>query len=125
MDSLHSTIGSTSDYSCRDMKRLFAFHSVMDQAIAGGTPEEKCLVIDNAIDNEQFSRRRPISIAKQQDFPESENRLLIGSIGRLSAEKGFDLLVNAFSKLINDGLDAELVIAGGGTRKGESAATNR
>ena len=42
--------------------------SVMDQAIAGGTPEEKCLVIDNAIDNEQFSRRRPISIAKQCVF---------------------------------------------------------
>jgi glycosyltransferase involved in cell wall biosynthesis len=39
------------------------------------------------------------------------------AIGRLSPEKGFDLLVNAISKLINNGHDISLVIIGEGAER--------
>lgn len=91
--------------------------SVMDQAIQGGTPKSKCVHIDNAIDSEQFARCRSVAAAKQQDFPEVEDRFLIGTIGRLSAEKGFDLLIQAVSQLISNGLNAHLVIAGEGPER--------
>ena len=91
--------------------------SVMDQAIAGGTPKSKCTIIENAIDNEQFCRRQSIQKAKQQKFPWSADTFLIGSIGRLSAEKGFDLLIDAVGSLIRSGLTANLVIAGDGPER--------
>jgi glycosyltransferase involved in cell wall biosynthesis len=42
------------------------------------------------------------------------NRLLIGAVGRLSAEKGFDLLIRATNIAVVRGLDLGLVIAGDG-----------
>ncbi len=91
--------------------------TVMEQAIAGGTPESNCVLIENAIDHEQFSRSRTIPEAKANDFGIAEDRFLVGSIGRLSPEKGFDLLIDAVSTLIKQGLNAELVIAGEGPEK--------
>ena len=89
----------------------------MEQAIAGGTPKSKCVLIENAIDHEQFSRQRSINQAKHEDFGIPESTLLVGSIGRLSAEKGFDLLIDAVASLIHDGADLKLVIAGEGPEK--------
>lgn len=88
--------------------------SVMEQAIAGGTPPSKCVLIENAIDHENFSRQRCISESKQSMHGLPSSTLLIGSIGRLSKEKGFDLLIDAVAELINEGLDAKLIIAGQG-----------
>ena len=91
--------------------------TVMEQAIAGGTPASKCVLIENAIDHEQFSRRREISDAKLADHGVPSDKILIGSIGRLSQEKGFDLLIDAVAELINQGLNLQLVIAGEGPEK--------
>jgi glycosyltransferase involved in cell wall biosynthesis len=46
-------------------------------------------------------------------------RLLIGAVGRLSAEKGFDLLIRAVATLIGEGHDLELWIAGDGEARDE------
>ena len=46
-------------------------------------------------------------------------RLLIGAVGRLSPEKGFDLLIQAVASLIDEGLDLELWIAGEGEGRDE------
>ena len=91
--------------------------TVMEQATAGGTPKSKCILIDNAIDHEQFSRQLSISEAKLKFHDMTGNSLLVGSIGRLAPEKGFDLLINAVAKLIKNGLDAYLKIAGEGPEK--------
>lgn len=98
-------------------KVICVSETVMEQAIAGGTPKAKCVLIENAIDHEQFSRQRSINQAKHEDFGIPESTLLIGSIGRLSAEKGFDLLIDAVASLIHDGVDLKLVIAGEGPEK--------
>jgi glycosyltransferase involved in cell wall biosynthesis len=44
-------------------------------------------------------------------------RLVIGAVGRLSAEKGFDLLVEAADRLIKANLDIHLIIVGEGEEK--------
>jgi glycosyltransferase involved in cell wall biosynthesis len=43
--------------------------------------------------------------------------LLIGAVGRLSPEKGFDLLIQATAQLVQKGLDVALVIAGEGEQR--------
>ncbi len=45
------------------------------------------------------------------------DRLLIGAAGRLSAEKGFDLLIRAVHPLLQGGLDVDLVIVGEGDER--------
>ena len=91
--------------------------TVMEQAIAGGTPESRCTLIENAIDHEQFARTCSIVDAKQKIETTSQDTLLVGSIGRLSTEKGFDLLIEAVSQLVKSGLDVKLRIAGEGPEK--------
>jgi glycosyltransferase involved in cell wall biosynthesis len=44
-------------------------------------------------------------------------RCLIGAVGRLSAEKGFDILIRATDQLLKMGRDIELMIVGDGEHK--------
>jgi glycosyltransferase involved in cell wall biosynthesis len=78
-----------------------------------GVPESRCIVIENAIDTRDFSRTMALEEAKRQLGIPPE-RLVIGAVGRLSAEKGFDVLIRATDQLLVSGLDLELLIAGEG-----------
>ena len=78
-----------------------------------GVPPERCCLIENGIDTRQFARTRPPRDAKRHVGIPSE-RLLIGAMGRLSEEKGFDLLIQATDRLLSSGIDVELHIAGEG-----------
>lgn len=88
--------------------------SVLNECLAAGVPQLRCVMIENAIDHEQFCRQRPIFKAKLDQFGASTEQLVIGSIGRLAEEKGFDLLIEAFARVVAQGVDARLVIAGEG-----------
>ncbi len=88
--------------------------TVLEECLASGVPGSRCVLIENAIDHEQFCRRRPIAEAKLQRFGATKDQLVIGSIGRLAEEKGFDLLIAAFTRVVKNGMDARLVIAGEG-----------
>src|SRR5208282_4556748 len=71
------------------------------------------VLIENGIDIEEFSRRHNIKEAKpRQGIP--PDRLCVGAVGRLSPEKGFDLLIKAVDCPLKEGLDLELVISGDG-----------
>ncbi|UEM22917.1 glycosyltransferase family 4 protein [Skermanella mucosa] len=83
---------------------------------AGGVPEDRLHLIENAIDTEDFRRSGPAALAAERGrLP--PGRLLVGAVGRLSPEKGFDLLIRAVAALIDEGLDLELWIAGEGEEK--------
>jgi len=85
-----------------------------------GVPAERLTRIDNAIDTARFARRTsPSDAAVRTELGTPASRLVIGAVGRLSKEKGFDLLIEAVDELIHEGLDIELWIAGDGD---ESAA---
>ena len=83
-------------------------------------PADRYTLVHNAIDEKTFSRRHVASEAPmrlQEGTP--GKRLVIGAVGRLSAEKGFNLLIQAAAKLIREGRDIELWIAGDGDAKPE------
>lgn len=74
---------------------------------------QACELIENAIDTEQFRRRCSVPIAKQRLGLDPQRRL-IGAVGRLSPEKGFDVLIAAVKRLHEEGCNADLVILGEG-----------
>ena len=80
-------------------------------------PPERCHLIENGVDAEQYRRRRsPPEARARLNLP--ADRLLVGAIGRLSAEKGFDVLVRAADQLLKAGIDFQLAIAGEGPERG-------
>jgi glycosyltransferase involved in cell wall biosynthesis len=81
-----------------------------------GVPARRCVLIENGIDTAEFSRRHGPAEARQQ-FGVPPGRFLLGAVGRLSAEKGFDLLVRAVARLASEGLDVGLLIAGEGDER--------
>jgi glycosyltransferase involved in cell wall biosynthesis len=82
-----------------------------------GVPAQRCVVIDNAIDTSQYARGRTEDEAKRAlGIP--PHRLVIGAVGRLSAEKGFDLLIRAADRLLDAGHDLGLIIVGQGDQYG-------
>ncbi len=84
--------------------------------LSSGVPADRCLLVDNAIDIQQYRRTLDISRAKAElGLP--RERFVIGAVGRLSAEKAFDLLIRVVSRLVEDGHDVELVIAGEGDER--------
>jgi glycosyltransferase involved in cell wall biosynthesis len=86
------------------------------ECLAAGVPAERCLLIENGIDLEEFSRRRTVEEAKR-DHGTDVGRLLVGAVGRLSPEKGFDVLIRAADRLLAGGVDLDLVIVGDGDER--------
>jgi glycosyltransferase involved in cell wall biosynthesis len=89
-----------------------------------GVPPDRSILIENGIDTRQFARSRRREEAKR-GLGIPEERLVIGAIGRLSEEKGFDLLIQAVDRLLLSGLDVELFIAGEGDQHDRLAAMIR
>jgi glycosyltransferase involved in cell wall biosynthesis len=81
-----------------------------------GVPEERCVLIENGIDTEQYRRLHPPREARARDgLP--PGRLVVGAVGRLAEEKGFDLLIRAADRLLREGLDFEVWIVGTGEQR--------
>jgi glycosyltransferase involved in cell wall biosynthesis len=86
---------------------------LFDRCLTAGIRPERCQVIKNAIDCQQYQRTQSIAEGKRQlGIP--ADRFLIGAVGRLSAEKGFPLLIRAVDRMIRAGYDVALVIVGEG-----------
>lgn len=82
-------------------------------ALRAGVQHARCLLIENAIDVEEFSRRATGAEAKAREKLKRE-RTVFGAVGRLSDEKGFDHLIRAAHQLVREGNDIEVVIVGEG-----------
>ena len=82
-----------------------------------GVSKRHCVLIENGIDTDEYHRCCPTSEAKARAGVPS-GRLVVGAVGRLSEEKGFDLLVRAANRLLREGLDFELWIVGTGEQRG-------
>ena len=86
------------------------------EARRAGVPARRCVLVENAIDTEEFARRHSPAEAKRR-LGLDPGRLLVGAVGRLSAEKGFDLLIRAIDQLARGGMDVGLIIAGEGDER--------
>jgi len=92
-----------------------------DLCIRKGVRPDRCVLIHNAIDTDQYTRREPVQAAKQR-LGFAFDRLLVGAVGRLSDEKNFLGLIRVFAALVRDGIDAELVIVGEGPQRAKLEA---
>lgn len=87
-------------------------------------PEERLCVIENAIDLEQYQPcLLKTSPRSQLELP--TDRILVGAVGRLSPEKGFDLLIRAVGELLQEGMNLGLLIAGEGPERSHLEAQIR
>jgi glycosyltransferase involved in cell wall biosynthesis len=98
-------------------RAVFVSPALADACCRAGTPTDRSRLIENAIDTEQFFRRQPSEVAQATRFGGPPDQLVIGALGRLSPEKGFDRLIDAFVQLRQRGLEARLVIAGEGPER--------
>jgi glycosyltransferase involved in cell wall biosynthesis len=87
-----------------------------ETCLAARVPARRCVLIENGIDMEEYSREVAVEQAKKR-LGFAPERFLIGAAGRLSDEKGFDFLIRAADQLLKSGLDVELVIVGEGEER--------
>jgi glycosyltransferase involved in cell wall biosynthesis len=86
---------------------------LVEQSLACGTPPNRCVLIENGIDLEAYRRQQDASEAKRR-FGVAPETFLVVSVGRLSEEKGFETLIRAVARLLQEGMDVALRIAGEG-----------
>jgi glycosyltransferase involved in cell wall biosynthesis len=87
-----------------------------EACLKAGVRQQRCTWIENAIDTHQFIRRLNVQEAKVK-LGFDPRRKLIGAVGRLSKEKGFEVLIRAVAGLRPDGQEIDLVIIGDGDQK--------
>lgn len=96
---------------------------LFEEALATGVEPARLVQVDNAIDTVEFARRGPAANSPLRAG--HAGRLLVGAVGRLSEEKGFQFLIEAVERTLDRGLDLELWIAGEGDQKDRLEARMR
>ncbi len=102
----------------REIVRKAARVIAVSEAVAhtlrqAGVGEERIVVIPNGVDLSRFKPAAdPLAFRTKHRF-EGADRIVL-AVGRLSPEKGFDVLIEAFASLQTRMRDVRLVIAGDG-----------
>lgn len=81
-----------------------------------GIKDENLTLIDNAIVVDDYDPS-PATSEERRRFGFDDQHVILGAVGRLSEEKGFDHLINAVYRLIRSGHQIGLLIAGEGHLK--------
>ncbi len=89
---------------------------LLAECISAGIPIGNLCEIDNAIDLSSYESLPQKRAARIQLDVDPEKPVVV-AVGRLSKEKAFDVLIQAFSDLLQTGIDATLVIAGDGPER--------
>ncbi len=95
-------------------ERVFCVsEDLYDAARRSGVARSKCVLLENGIDTAEYTSSRTTAEAKSLlGVPAGE--FLIGAVGRLSPEKGFDLLIRSVKFLRDAGHPVRLRIVGEG-----------
>lgn len=97
---------------------------LLEACLRAGVPARNCVLLENGIDTTEYARTRSREEAKAAlGFP--PDGVLIGAVGRLSGEKGFDVLIRSVHALVASGLNARAVIVGEGSERGNLEALIR
>lgn len=78
-----------------------------------GIDKDRLSLIDNAIVAQDYDPSPP-TLGERRRFGFDDQHILLGAVGRLSEEKGFDHLINAVYRLVRSGHQVGLLIAGEG-----------
>jgi glycosyltransferase involved in cell wall biosynthesis len=79
-----------------------------------GVPARKVIVVRNALDTTPFDNPFPDARRNVELLFSRPPRLLVGAVGRLSPEKGFDVLVDAAAVVVRSQDDVGFVLFGDG-----------
>ncbi len=97
-------------------RRILAVsQAVADSLITAGFPNEKICVVPNGISVAAFDLPDTTAVRSEWNIP-AHAPLVVG-LGRLSPEKGFDLLITAFADVLSAFPTARLLIAGDGPER--------
>jgi glycosyltransferase involved in cell wall biosynthesis len=89
---------------------------LLERCLSVGVPAKNCLLLENGIDIDEYSRKQTKSEARLKlGLPQSG--FVVGAVGRLATEKGFDLLLKSIQALRERDLDVSLVIVGEGDER--------
>ncbi len=89
---------------------------LVERCRESGIKEDRLSLVDNAIVHTDYETSAATAEEKTR-FGFSADQILLGAVGRLSEEKGFDKLLNAVSQLVDEGHNVGLIIAGEGHLK--------
>lgn len=104
-------------WALRRMDRVVVVSDDLRQtALQLGVHPERCVLIENAIDTKEYSRTAGVDEARAR-LGLGCRSLLVGGVGRLCAEKGFDRLIQAVHELNRNRATAELVLIGEGDER--------
>ena len=113
----------------RRMDAIIAVAESLAEAMARrGIPRDRVTVIRNGLDLQAFVAPNLSPQRKRQlgaDLGVPDGRRIIGSVGRLEPQKGYDLLLAAFARLLADAPDLHLIIVGDGSLRDALAAEAR
>lgn len=97
---------------------------LFDVCVANKVRRENCVVLENAIDTDEYVRTGAVAEAKARlGFPATG--LLLGGIGRLEPEKAFDQLLLSASAALEQGIDVRVAIVGEGHDRGRLESLTR
>jgi glycosyltransferase involved in cell wall biosynthesis len=85
-----------------------------DRVVRAGTPSSRVVIIRNAIDTRAFDDPDPEARQRARDFFPSPPALVVGAAGRLSPEKGFDVLIDAAAQVVAERPDVGFLLCGDG-----------
>ena len=95
---------------------LCVSRELVEQCHRHGVPRANCRLVENGIELERFTRRQDQTAAREE-LQLAPTGPLIGAIGRLAKEKGFDHLLQALAQLHSQGHAVRAVILGEGPER--------
>lgn len=95
---------------------LCVSEDLVERCREAGIREERLSLLDNAIVHTDYETS-PATAQEKARFGFGADQILLGAVGRLSEEKGFDKLLNSVSQLTSEGHNVGLIIAGEGHLK--------
>lgn len=94
----------------RAYERVIAVSAALRDACRdAGVSAERLTLIENGVDTQEFRRKGTDRL--------SQGRFRIGAMGRLEPEKGFFDLIAAAERMLGEGCDVEVRIAGDGSQR--------
>jgi glycosyltransferase involved in cell wall biosynthesis len=98
----------------RDAMALCESSASRQTLIELGYRAEKVRVAQNGVDTEAFRRDDAARGRLREEWDVHPTDVVIGTVGRLHRQKGFDVLIRACARLVSGPVRFKVVIAGGG-----------
>jgi glycosyltransferase involved in cell wall biosynthesis len=99
---------------------------LVEQVRRCGVPDPRLTLLRNAVDSDTFRRRcLPRDSEVRRELAVPPGRMVLGAVGRLSPEKGFDRLLEAVARVRAEDIDFEVWIVGEGPARTQLAASIR